>query len=333
VAAPVRTAAAAATTRGCPARLTPCNARCLSPLQELCSLSKHLQLTQRQALWSKMQQLGLFEVLTKVIATGAAAVKLRATDILLSTLGHDPVPLRNFLTAQPGHELLGLLVREMLGAPDDSGLPEQIGELLKVRGAAGLRVEQVGGGGEAGRRDTEEEQPTVRASRRMPSSGLLRQAPRLPAPQSPSHLPTHLPIPQLLVDPETMEGAPEKSEFLEVFYERYMDVLVASVSGEREIGSASATRPRPASADAAAPAAGSAQQQQQQQQQRQQAEGGSGSGSGADVGGKAGGGPSALLPPGPVPASTIGLIVDLLCYCVQHHQVGVVVGAADRQRQ
>jgi protein phosphatase-4 regulatory subunit 3 len=102
------------------------------PAQELCSLSKHLQLTQRQALWSKMQQLGLFEVLTKVIAAGATPVKLRATDILLSTLGHDPLPLRGFLTRQPGHELLGLLVREMLGAADDSGLPEQIAELLKV---------------------------------------------------------------------------------------------------------------------------------------------------------------------------------------------------------
>lgn len=105
--------------------------------QELCSLSKHLQLTQRQALWSKMQQLGLFDVLTKVIASGSPCVKLRATDILLSTLGHDPLPLRSFLTRQPGNELLGLLVREMLSAPDDSGLPEQIAELLKVGGGAG----------------------------------------------------------------------------------------------------------------------------------------------------------------------------------------------------
>jgi protein phosphatase-4 regulatory subunit 3 len=115
-------------------------------LQELCSLSKHLQLTQRQALWSKMQQLGLFDVLTKVIAAGAPCVKLRATDILLSTLGHDPLPLRGFLTRQPGHELLGLLVREMLSAPDDSGLPEQIAELLKVGrgGRPGSRLLDVG---------------------------------------------------------------------------------------------------------------------------------------------------------------------------------------------
>ena len=82
-----------------------------SHLQELCSLSKHLQLTQRQALWSKMQQLGLFDVLTKVIVSGSPCVKLRATDILLSTLGLDPLPLRNYLTRQPGNELLGLLVR------------------------------------------------------------------------------------------------------------------------------------------------------------------------------------------------------------------------------
>jgi protein phosphatase-4 regulatory subunit 3 len=93
-----------------------------------------------------MQQLGLFDVLTKIIAAGAPAVKLRATDILLSTLGHDPLPLRGFMTRQAGHELLGLLVREMLGAPDDSGLPEQIAELLKVWGVGAW----VGGGvGEA----------------------------------------------------------------------------------------------------------------------------------------------------------------------------------------
>jgi hypothetical protein len=111
---------------------------------------------------------------------------------------------------------------------------------------------------------------------------------------------------QLLVDPETMEGAPEKSEFLEVFYDRYMDVLVASVSGEREIGSASAARSR-AAGDAPAPP----KQQEQQQQQQPAAQAGAAAAAAAG---------SALLPPGPVPASTIGLIVDLLCYCVQHHQ-------------
>jgi protein phosphatase-4 regulatory subunit 3 len=31
-------------------------------LQEFCSLAKHLQLQQRQNLWNKMTQLGMFEV-------------------------------------------------------------------------------------------------------------------------------------------------------------------------------------------------------------------------------------------------------------------------------
>lgn len=35
-------------------------------LQEFCSLAKHLQLLQRQNLWNKMTQLGMFEVRARV---------------------------------------------------------------------------------------------------------------------------------------------------------------------------------------------------------------------------------------------------------------------------
>jgi hypothetical protein len=130
-----------------------------------------------------------------------------------------------------------------------------------------------------------------------------------------------------------MEGAPEKSEFLEVFYDRYMDVLVASVSGDREIGSAATAaaaakqrQQQQAAAAAAAAATAPPGGDGQGQQQAAAAEGGGEQQLAAPAaagGAKGVNDPSSLLPAGPVPASTIGLIVDLLCYCVQHHQVRV----------
>lgn len=56
---------------------------------------------------------------------------MRATDILLSALAHDPMPLRNFLAGPSGRALLNSLVVEFVSS-DESGLPEQIAELLKL---------------------------------------------------------------------------------------------------------------------------------------------------------------------------------------------------------
>jgi protein phosphatase-4 regulatory subunit 3 len=100
-------------------------------LQEFCSLAKQLQLQQRQVLWNKLVQLGLYDVVTRILGASGPAIKLRATDVLLSALAHDPMPLRAFLTQQPEHQLLGCLVAEFL-ASDDNGLAEQIAELLKL---------------------------------------------------------------------------------------------------------------------------------------------------------------------------------------------------------
>jgi hypothetical protein len=71
------------------------------------------------------------QVITRILQSSSAPVKLRATDILLSALAHDPSPLRSFLAAQPGHSLLDCLVKEFVGS-EQSGLPEQIAELLKL---------------------------------------------------------------------------------------------------------------------------------------------------------------------------------------------------------
>lgn len=51
------------------------------------------------------------QVLTNVIRSGDPALQLRATDVMLSAIQHDPAPLRHFMRSQKEHELFHLLVR------------------------------------------------------------------------------------------------------------------------------------------------------------------------------------------------------------------------------
>lgn len=101
-------------------------------LQEFCNLARHLQPDHRNQLFSKLVQLGLFEQVTHIMTVGSDAVKLKATDILLSVMQHDTPALRNFLQKQPEHKLFGLLVRELGEGSGESGLAEQVSELLKI---------------------------------------------------------------------------------------------------------------------------------------------------------------------------------------------------------
>lgn len=97
-------------------------------LQELCGLSKHLQASQRHALLTRLGELGLFEVITDVMRFGDAALQLRATDVLLADVHHDPSQLRAFLTQQmKGGEkepLFGMLMQSLvvpLSSPAEAG--------------------------------------------------------------------------------------------------------------------------------------------------------------------------------------------------------------------
>ena len=65
--------------------------------QELCALSKHLQVPAREGVMSKLQGMGLFEVLSSVMQHGEPELKLRATDILMSVVDQDAAPLRAFI--------------------------------------------------------------------------------------------------------------------------------------------------------------------------------------------------------------------------------------------
>ena len=53
----------------------------------------------------------VLQVLTTVIKSGGPALQLRATDVMLSAIQHDPAPLRHFMRSQRDHELFHLLVR------------------------------------------------------------------------------------------------------------------------------------------------------------------------------------------------------------------------------
>lgn len=53
----------------------------------------------------------ILQVLTTVIKSGGPALQLRATDVMLSAIQHDPAPLRHFMRSQKDHELFHLLVR------------------------------------------------------------------------------------------------------------------------------------------------------------------------------------------------------------------------------
>jgi protein phosphatase-4 regulatory subunit 3 len=93
---------------------------------------------------------------------------------------------------------------------------------------------------------------------------------------------------------ETMEGSLEKNDFMDVFYTNFMDKLIAPVSGEVPEGAAAAKGAKQAAASS-----------------------NSSSGKAAVDSSPTS---NAASSSSSVPASTIGLIVDLLCFCVQHHQ-------------
>lgn len=102
-------------------------------LQELTSLTRHLQASQRNAFLSKLAELGLFDVVTGVLQSGDDEARLRATDVLLAVVAHDPAPLRAHLQSEHGEG--GALFRQLVSSltePSAGGLQEQALEILKV---------------------------------------------------------------------------------------------------------------------------------------------------------------------------------------------------------
>lgn len=100
---------------------------------------------------------------------------------------------------------------------------------------------------------------------------------------------------------ETMEGSLDKNDFMDVFYNQFMEKLIAPVSGDT-LDAASSGKGKAAPAAAAAAASGNINNSSSSSPPTAVAAADSCKGSSSSV-----------------PASTVGLIVDLLCFCVQHH--------------
>ena len=98
-------------------------------LQELCSLSKHLHPSGREEFLQKAIGLGLFKVLGSVLARGPTSACLRATDILLTIIEHDPQVLRAYLvTDGAGKAMFSSLIAVLeVPAGKEDGLQEQVG--------------------------------------------------------------------------------------------------------------------------------------------------------------------------------------------------------------
>lgn len=99
-------------------------------LQETVSLARHMQLGTRNALLSKLVSLGLFPTLAKVLQFGDDVSKLRAAEVLLADVAHDPTPLRLHLQGD-GAPLFGALTDALLDSKTP-GLQEQMLEVLKI---------------------------------------------------------------------------------------------------------------------------------------------------------------------------------------------------------
>ena len=100
-------------------------------LQELCQLANGLQIQHRTELYQKLYELGLLNVLTIALTKGnSEQVQVKAADVLMSALLHDPVILREKLVKQEEYAMMSELVRLFLDG--DDGLQGTVLEILTI---------------------------------------------------------------------------------------------------------------------------------------------------------------------------------------------------------
>lgn len=100
-------------------------------LQELCHLASGLQIQHRTELYQKLYDLGLLNVLTMALKEGnSEQVQVKAADVFMSALLHDPVILREKLVKQEKHAMMSELVRLFLDGSD--GLQGTVLEILTI---------------------------------------------------------------------------------------------------------------------------------------------------------------------------------------------------------
>ena len=102
-------------------------------VQELCSVTKTLQLYHRAAFYRKVVDFGVFDALAAAIERPEAALRLAAIDVLLASTLHDPSLLRHHVLQQlpaEGRMLPALL--KVLTSGDSSGEKPQVMEVLRA---------------------------------------------------------------------------------------------------------------------------------------------------------------------------------------------------------
>ena len=100
-------------------------------LQELCHLAHNLQIQHRTELYQKLYELDLLNVLTLALTKGnSEQVQVKAADVFMSALLHDPVILREKLVKQEEYAMMSELVRLFLDG--DDGLQGTVLEILTI---------------------------------------------------------------------------------------------------------------------------------------------------------------------------------------------------------
>ena len=104
----------------------------ISFLQELITLSRHIQMNQRNEILVHLSGLGLFKVMSDSLQTNDTDAKLRAIDAILATVLHDPVLLRSHIqNKEEGHVIFEQLIAVLLH-PSPTGLQEQALDVIKI---------------------------------------------------------------------------------------------------------------------------------------------------------------------------------------------------------
>ena len=101
-------------------------------LQELCSITKSLQLYHRAAFYRKVQDHDYFTGLGACLERPEPQVRLAAIDVLLASTLHDPSLLRTYVLQQrPSSTMMQALLR-VLTSDESSGEKPQIHEVLRA---------------------------------------------------------------------------------------------------------------------------------------------------------------------------------------------------------
>ncbi len=104
----------------------------ISFLQELITLSRHIQMTQRNDILMHLSRLGLFRVMSDSLRTDDTGARHRAIDAILATAVHDPTLLRSHIQNQEdGHIIFEQMVAVLL-EPSPSGLQENALDVIKI---------------------------------------------------------------------------------------------------------------------------------------------------------------------------------------------------------